>query len=136
MKIKFELEDNETWITPLKVAEALINSGEEIETSSFQQRLFGIEKVNHNTFDCDDLMEIAGNLQVYCKYNKMYGECEEQTNMKKSCENCKYLFEGKNGEHCKNCIHNAKDNFEPMEKRNGVIDIEQCCLHGSYERRI
>lgn len=49
--------------------------------------------------------------------NKMYGECEEQTNMKKSCENCKYLLEIKDGEHCKNCIHNAKDNFEPVQNK-------------------
>lgn len=47
MKIHFELEENETWITPLKVAEALMNVGEE-----------------------DELMEIAEYLQVYCKYNR------------------------------------------------------------------
>lgn len=74
MKIKFELEDNEMWITPLKAAEALINAGEEIEATSFQKRFSGIEKVHHNTFDCEDLMEIAGYLKVYCEYNKAVEE--------------------------------------------------------------
>lgn len=70
MNIKFELEENEIRITPMKVAEALINAGEEIETSSFQKSYCGVEKVHHNTFDCDDLMEITEYLQVYCKYNR------------------------------------------------------------------
>lgn len=66
MKIKFELEENEHWITPLKAAEALINAGEEIEANYFGNQ----EKVHVNTFDCDDLMEIAEYLKVHCKYNK------------------------------------------------------------------
>lgn len=73
MKISFELEENETLITPLKTAEALINAGEEIEASSFHQSFLGVEKVYNNTFDCDDLMEIAEYLKVYCKYNKEEG---------------------------------------------------------------
>lgn len=48
--------------------------------------------------------------------SKMYGECEGKT-MKNSCENCKYLLESKDGEHCKNCVHNARDNFEPATKQ-------------------
>ena len=50
MKIHFELEENETWITPLKVAEALMNVGEEIEATSFLKSYCGVEKVYHNTF--------------------------------------------------------------------------------------
>ena len=70
MKIKFELEDSEALITPLKVAEALINASVEIETNYFLKNFCKIEKVHRNTFDCDDLMEIAEYLQVYCKYNR------------------------------------------------------------------
>lgn len=70
MKIYFELEENETWITPLKAAEALDKCRKKIEATSFQKSYCGVEKVHHNTFDCDDLMEIAEYLQVYCKYNR------------------------------------------------------------------
>ena len=30
-----------------------------------------------------------------------------------TCENCKYENEDMEGIHCRHCIHNAKENFEP-----------------------
>ena len=31
-----------------------------------------------------------------------------------SCESCRWMNEDETGPHCKNCIHNAKDNYQPM----------------------
>lgn len=46
-----------------------------------------------------------------------------------TCENCKYENEDMEGTHCRHCIHNAVENFEPKEKemtatemKNNVID--------------
>ena len=44
--------------------------------------------------------------------------------MKNSCENCKYVFESMDGEHCKNCIHNATDNFEPMTNADHIRSMD------------
>ena len=73
------------------------------------------EGLSHGRFGAMSMKEDADGC-LGCAFEYVE-ECEEQTNMKKSCENCKYLFEGKNGEHCKNCIHNAKDNFEPVQNK-------------------
>ena len=64
MKIHFELEENETCVTPIKVVEALIMSVEEMENP-----IFKIKRCV-NTFDLNELMEIAEHLQIYCKYNR------------------------------------------------------------------
>ena len=47
----------------------------------------------------------------------------------KTCENCNYEFESCEGEHCRHCIHNAEEHFEPKiivpteaEIRNKAID--------------
>ena len=37
MKIMFEFEENEIGISPVKVAEALINAGEKVDASYFQK---------------------------------------------------------------------------------------------------
>ena len=42
MKIYFELEENETWITPLKAAEALDKCRKKIEATSFQKSYCGV----------------------------------------------------------------------------------------------
>ena len=34
----------------------------------------------------------------------------------KTCENCEYEFEDIEGRHCKHCIHNATENFEPKKE--------------------
>ena len=70
MKIHFELEENELDITPLKVAEALINAGFEVETSALEKTFTKQEKVFVKAFDENELSEIAEYLQVYYKYNK------------------------------------------------------------------
>lgn len=35
--------------------------------------------------------------------------------IEKTCENCRYEDEDMEGTHCRHCIHNAKENFEPKE---------------------
>lgn len=30
------------------------------------------------------------------------------------CESCRWMNEDETGPHCQNCIHNAKDNYQPM----------------------
>ena len=32
-----------------------------------------------------------------------------------TCENCKYVDEDMEGTHCRHCIHNAEEHFEPKE---------------------
>lgn len=31
-----------------------------------------------------------------------------------SCESCRWMNEDETGPHCQNCVHNAKDNYQPM----------------------
>lgn len=69
MKILFELEDHEGWISPIKVADALINTGVEVETSSFEKALSKMDLKTIPMFDTNDLKEIAEYILVYCKYN-------------------------------------------------------------------
>ena len=33
----------------------------------------------------------------------------------KTCENCKYEHEDMESTHCRHCIHNAEEHFEPKE---------------------
>lgn len=73
MKIHFELEENECWISPIRVAEALIECSAERELTDIEKIFCKQEKISVNTFDCDDLMQIAEYLQVYCKYNREGG---------------------------------------------------------------
>ncbi len=40
----------------------------------------------------------------------------------KTCENCKYEFEDMEGTHCRHCIHNAEEHFEPKET-NGIVSF-------------
>ena len=47
-----------------------------------------------------------------------YKECIEMT-----CENCEYEYESCEGEHCRHCIHNATDNFEPKSESNAEKEI-------------
>ncbi len=49
--------------------------------------------------------------------------------LEKTCGNCEYENEGMEGIHCRHCIHNAEEHFEPktcyvkkQEIRNMVID--------------
>ena len=49
--------------------------------------------------------------------------------LEKTCENCKYDYEDMEGTHCRHCIHNAEERFEPKvivstekEIRAKVID--------------
>lgn len=30
------------------------------------------------------------------------------------CESCRWMNEDETGPHCQNCVHNAKDNYQPM----------------------
>lgn len=58
----------------------------------------------------------------------------------KTCENCNYEFESCEGEHCRHCIHNAEEHFEPKiivpteaEIRNKAIDEFAEMLKEKYE---
>ena len=42
--------------------------------------------------------------------------------IEKTCENCEYELEDTEGTHCRHCIHNARENFEPKENGNSIID--------------
>ena len=47
--------------------------------------------------------------------------------LEKTCENCEYENEDMEGTHCRHCIHNAEEHFEPKinhekEIRNKAID--------------
>lgn len=47
--------------------------------------------------------------------------------LEKTCENCEYEHEDVEGTHCRHCIHNAEEHFEPksnheQEIRNKAID--------------
>ena len=47
--------------------------------------------------------------------------------IEKTCENCEYEHEDMEGAHCRHCIHNAEEHFEPKinhekEIRNKAID--------------
>ena len=35
--------------------------------------------------------------------------------LEKTCENCKYEYEDIEDTHCRHCIHNAEEHFEPKE---------------------
>lgn len=59
--------------------------------------------------------------------------------LEKTCENCKYEFEDIEGTHCRHCIHNAEEHFEPKiivpieaEIRNQAIDEFAERLKGKY----
>ena len=43
--------------------------------------------------------------------------------LEKTCENCKYDYENMEGEHCRHCIHNAEERFEPKEKETSETEI-------------
>lgn len=46
-------------------------------------------------------------------------------NIEKTCENCEYEHEGQFGPHCRNCIHNASEQFIPKAKyteRARIVD--------------
>ena len=43
--------------------------------------------------------------------------------LEKTCENCEYEHEDIEGSHCRHCIHNAEEHFEPktIRKKEKVI---------------
>ena len=62
--------------------------------------------------------------------------------IEKTCENCEYELEDIEGAHCRHCIHNAEEHFEPkkqskqyMEIRNKAIDefAKEICGYGTYD---
>lgn len=34
------------------------------------------------------------------------------------CESCRWMNEDETGPHCQNCVHNAKDNYQPMSNHD------------------
>lgn len=70
MKVFLELEEGESYVTPLRVAEALIKCEYERPASQFEKTFSNVEIVNER-FDYKELLEIAEYLQVFVKYNKI-----------------------------------------------------------------
>lgn len=70
MKIEFHADNGEE-ITPIEVANALINHTTHNEVSKLL--LLIIPKEDYKTFDSDELEQIAEHLLVYCKHNKKGG---------------------------------------------------------------
>lgn len=61
--------------------------------------------------------------------------------LEKTCENCEYEHEDMEGTHCRHCIHNAEEHFEPKinyekEIRNKAIDelLNYAETHSFYIR--
>lgn len=50
-----------------------------------------------------------------CKTGFKAKENMIMTEIEKTCENCKYEFEDMEGVHCRHCINNATENFEPKD---------------------
>lgn len=45
------------------------------------------------------------------------------SDMEKTCENCEYECEDMEGMHCRHCIHNAEEHFEPKIIRDNAQEI-------------
>lgn len=43
--------------------------------------------------------------------------------IEKTCSNCKYEHEDIEGTHCRHCIHNAEEFFEPKEEEQPTIRL-------------
>jgi TolA-binding protein len=69
MRIEFHT-DNGEMLTPLEVANLLINLGYERPLKAYEVSLSGKTAVKVKTFTVDDLKEIADYLQVYCRRHK------------------------------------------------------------------
>lgn len=46
---------------------------------------------------------------------------KKMSDIERTCENCRYDYEDIEGEHCRHCICNATDNFEP-KTTNAVVE--------------
>ncbi len=57
-------------LTPIEVAEKLINAESEYETNSIQRAFGAGEKEKYNIFSVSELRQIAEHLLVYCNYQK------------------------------------------------------------------
>lgn len=56
-------------LTPIEIAEKLINAESEYETSSIQRAFGAGEKRRYNIFSASELRQIAEHLLVYCNHN-------------------------------------------------------------------
>lgn len=56
--------------------------------------------------------------------------------IEKTCENCKYDYEDMEGSHCRHCIHNAVENFEPKENELSETEIRNKAIEEFAERLI
>lgn len=56
--------------------------------------------------------------------------------IEKTCENCKWDFEDMEGSHCRHCIHNAEERFEPKEKELSEMEIRTKAIEEFAERLI
>ena len=54
--------------------------------------------------------------------------------IEKTCENCKWEFEDMEGSHCRHCIHNAEERFEPKEKELSEMEIRNKAIEEFAER--
>lgn len=53
--------------------------------------------------------------------------------IEKTCENCKYDYEDMEGVHCRHCIHNAEERFEPKEKETSETEIRNKAIDEYFD---
>lgn len=53
--------------------------------------------------------------------------------LEKTCENCKYEYEDMEGTHCRHCIHNAIEHFEPKEVELSEKEIRAKAIDDFFE---
>ena len=56
--------------------------------------------------------------------------------LEKTCENCKYDYEDMEGTHCRHCIHNAEERFEPKVIVSTEKEIRAKAIDEFAERMI
>ena len=70
MKINF-ISEHEEALTPIEVANALITHTTHYEANKYIPSI--LTEGDYQTFDAEDLEQIAEHLLVYCKHNKEGG---------------------------------------------------------------
>lgn len=54
--------------------------------------------------------------------------------LERTCENCRYEHEDMESTHCRHCIHNATENFEPKEIELSEQEIREKAIDEFAER--
>ena len=54
--------------------------------------------------------------------------------LERTCENCRYEHEDMESTHCRHCIHNATENFEPKVKCNTEREIREKAIDEYFNK--